>query len=106
MKKVLLACLLGLGTLLPANEAKSSSAVQHRIISIHIEDYWLRANSEPASGIIQSIQIFNVNTEVLVQSENCDGYSCSTNISGLKAGVYSAVVITTKTVYKKQFSVN
>jgi hypothetical protein len=105
MKKVLLAALLGLGTLLPSTEAKSSMIVQHRIISITIEGNWLRASSDASSGNISQIQIYKVSTGELVRTQSCDGYSCSISISGLPTGLYVANVIATNATSKKQFSI-
>jgi hypothetical protein len=106
MKKVLLACLLGFGTLLPVNEAKSSIATQNRILNIHIEGWALTANSDAASGLIEEIQVFELDKEEPVLTESCDGYSCTIKLGELPAGVYVAVVITTNTTGKKQFSIN
>src|SRR5688572_9191389 len=105
MKKVLLACLLGLGTLAPANEAKSSTVVKHRIATITIEATWLRATSDAASGPIQRIEIYNVNTGALVRTQNCDGYSCQVSLTGLPGGLYVGWAITTNTTAKKQFNI-
>lgn len=105
MKKILLACLLGIGLLTPAIEAKSSIAIISRIVNITIEGWVLLANSDAASGTIQQIQIYDVATGVLVRTQNCEGYSCTASLSGLRPGVYLAVVITTNAVTKKQFSI-
>jgi hypothetical protein len=104
MKKVLLACLLGLGTLATSTEAKSSMVVQHRIISITIEGWVFRANSDQSSGPIETIQIYNVLTGVLVRSQSCDSYSCSVSLTGLPFGLYVGNVITTNGTAKKSFS--
>ena len=105
MKKVLLACLLGFGTLLPVNEAKSSMVAQHRLISITIEGWALRANSDAASGPIQQIQIYAVSTGELKRTQSCDGYSCTASLTGLNSGLYIGVVITTNGTAKKTFSI-
>ena len=105
MKKFLLACLLGMGVLTPALEAKSSIAVMSRIVNITIEGWVLLATGDDASGSIQQIQIYDVSTGQIVRSQGCEGYSCSVSLSGLRTGTYLAVVISTNKVTKKQFNI-
>ena len=106
MKKILLACLLGMGMLTPAIEAKSSMVtIISRIINITIEGWVFLASSGPASGNIQQIQIYDAYTGTLVRSQECAETSCSMNLSGLRSGMYLGVVIATNEVTKKKFTI-
>ena len=106
MKKFLLACLLGMGMLTPAIEAKSSMiTIISRIINIHIEGWVFLASAGPSSGNLQQIQIYDANTSELVRTQNCDGSSCSISLSGLRPGMYLGVVIATNEVTKKKFTI-
>ena len=105
MKKLLLVCLLGLATFIPNVQAKSSMSVMSRILDIHIEGWALSANSDDASGLIQQIQIYDINTGKLMISQNFKDYSAKVNISQLPAGNYVGVVICTNDVRKLQFNI-
>ncbi|MES2619937.1 MAG: T9SS type A sorting domain-containing protein [Bacteroidota bacterium] len=104
MKKYLLVCLLGAATFLPTSELKSSIVAKIRIITVTIEDYWLRANSDATSGNILQIQIYNTTNGEMVRSTGCESTSCSISLLGLPKGYYLAYVIAQNGVTTKKFA--
>lgn len=93
MKQILIACLLGIGTLLPSTEVKSSIVNYARTVNIHIDSWVLYADSQTEDGTISKIEVYRLSTGEKVRQQFCSGYSCSVNLNGLPAGNYSAKVI-------------
>ncbi len=107
MKKVLLACLLGIGALLPTTTANSHTVVsQARKIDVTIEGRVLLANSDATSGTIKRIEIYRLGDMQLVLTQKCGGYSCSANLNALPAGNYVYAIICTNEVLSAQFQLN
>jgi hypothetical protein len=103
MKKILIAALLGLSTLLPQTQVFGSSFKAMRTVTSTIEGWVFIAHSDSESGTIDKIEIFIINGTVPVAKKKCGGYNCSIDIAGLPAGQYVAKVTTQNTVYISQF---
>ncbi len=105
MKQILIACLLGMGALLPTTEVKSNAIVNYiRTIDIHISGWVLTAESDTTDGTISKIEIYRLSTGEKVLTQICgDEYSCGVNIFKLAPGNYSATITCQYTVQSKQF---
>ena len=105
MKKYLLALFLGIGTILPTSELKSSVVAQSRLISITIEGWALTANSDATSGNILQIQIYRVSDWALMRTQSCGGPSCTISLTGLAPDYYLAYVIAQNATASKRFTI-
>ena len=103
MKQILIACLLGIGTLLPSNEVKSSVIYYARIVDIHISGWVLSANSQTEDGTISKMEVYLLSTGELMQTQGCNDYNCSMNLSSLHHGNYSVKITCQYTTVTKQF---
>jgi hypothetical protein len=105
MKQILIACLLGMGTLLPTSEAKSNAIINFiRTVNIHISGWVLIADSGTEDGTISKIEIYKLSTGQKVLTQACsNGYSCEVNIVNLEPGNYSAKIICQYTTQTRQF---
>lgn len=105
MKNILLACLLGIGTLLPTSEVKSSIVKNiSKIIDIGIEQNILSANSGESDGKLKEIQIYDISTGRIVSSTPCEGFSTYISIAELPSGKnYIAYVIAENNVGTLKF---
>ncbi|HRG87527.1 MAG TPA: Ig-like domain-containing protein [Chitinophagales bacterium] len=106
MKRILFACLLGAGTLLPSTEAKSSVVYFSKVVDVTISGWVLTAISQTEDGVINKIEVYHNGTMELVLYQACGGtgYSCNLDVSDLASGTYTAKVYCTNTVYTEQFS--
>jgi hypothetical protein len=95
-------------TLLPSaavnGKTKVASFVHKRIVDVTLQGYALQASSDAETGTLTKIEVYNKDTQELVLTHNCSGYSCSVDISGLAAGTYIAKVYTTLTTYSESFN--
>ena len=107
MKKIVLACLIGmalLGAQPTANgNAKFASFSNKRIVDVYLEGMTLLASSDANTGTIVKVEVFQ-GTE-LKKTRSCSGYSCSVSLSGLSAGNYVARVTTSLTTYEEGFTI-
>lgn len=103
MKKILIAALLGLSTLLPQTQVFGIASKSSRTVTSTIEGWVFIAHSDSESGTIDKIEIFTINGTVPVAKKKCGGYNCSIDIAGLPTGQYVAKVTTQNTVYTSQF---
>ena len=106
MKKLLFAVLVGLVALAPTQFVKSSIAnAYHRVVEVNISGWVLYATSDTEDGTITKIEVLNHRGQVVLTENRCSGYSCSTSISGLPSGVYTAKVVCAYTTYTEVFIV-
>lgn len=107
MKKVvLLACLIGIGLLLPTAKV-NSSVVNHfckRVVDVSVEGFDLLCTSQSDDGTITKVEIHQQNPHRIVLTQYCSGYSCVVDLSGLPSGTYGAKVFCANTTYTEVFS--
>lgn len=105
MKQILIACLLGIGALLPSNEVKSSVVHFFKKVDIHVSSCVLFATSQGGDGPISRLEVYDTGTMQLLLVENsCGGYSCSIDLSDLNPGQYTAKVYCANTTHTEGFA--
>lgn len=105
MKQILIACLLGIGALLPTTEVKSSVISYYKKVDIHVLGGVLFATSQAGDGAISKLEVRDAATNALLLMENsCGGYSCSLDISDLSSGTYVAKVYCANTTHTEAFN--
>ena len=106
MKKLLFAALLAAVCCWPLEEVKATIAnAYHRAVEVNISGWVLYATSDTEDGTITKIEVLNHRGQVVLTENGCSGYSCSTSISGLPSGVYTAKVVCAYTTYTEVFIV-
>ena len=104
MKQILIACLIGMGLLLPTAKVKSSvdySFFYKRVIDVGLEGYDLLATSDSETGTLVEVDVYQKSTGELVRNQSCSGYSCKVSLSGLPSGDYLVEVSTTLSYYQE-----
>lgn len=91
MRKILIAALLGLCTLLPQTSVFGNG---FKTVTSTIEGWVFVATSDASSGTIRKIQIVALGGTTVLLQTNCSGYSCSIDLHSLSAGQYVARVYT------------
>ena len=90
MKKLFLACLIGMGMLLPTISNTTTAAVhfRQRIINTQISDWHYIVNSQESDGQILLVEIISMSTGKTVIAQKGTGYSASVDLRGLPSGGY------------------
>lgn len=105
MKQILFACLLGMGALLPATEAKSNViSIVKKKVDIHIMGNVLYATSQGTDGTITRVEIYDTNMNLLVLQTGNGTYACYADLSDLNPGQYIAKVICANTTHTEGFT--
>lgn len=105
MKQILFACLLGMGALLPATEAKSNMViVVKKKVDIHIMGNVLYATSQGSDGTITRVEVYDTSMNLLVLQTGNGTYTCSVDLSDLNPGQYIAKVVCANTTHTEGFT--
>ena len=104
MKRILISCLLGIGLLLPALNAKSNFISAKKIINVFIEGYVLFASSDTKTGTLQHIDIYDADMQELLYTQKCGSSNCQVDLTKLPSGNYEAEIYAANGTQLKAFS--
>ena len=105
MKQILFACLLGMGALLPAAEAKSNViSIVKKKVDIHLMGNVLYATSQGSDGTITRIEIYDTSMNLLLIQTGSGTYACFIDLSDLNPGQYVAKVVCANTTHTEGFT--
>lgn len=105
MKKLLSAALLSCALLFSAAtlQARITNPLP-RVVDVTILGWDLLVTSETADGTITRVEVRKLSLRNPTIVQDCGGYSCSVDISGLSSGTYEVKVVCANTVYYEQFT--